>query len=120
MHQLLHLDGESGELTVAGRIDYEQTAWLNFSVRATDSGVPRRSSYTRISIRVVDENDNNPYFVEWTMSNVSVSEDATVGSYFSFLARRFPFVTYKLVHKRSLKPGLHLNANRMRMQHAKM
>lgn len=39
---LVHLDKESGEIVVANRIDHEMYEWLNFTVRATDSGVPAR------------------------------------------------------------------------------
>lgn len=76
---LVHLDRDTGEMVVAGRIDHEQSPWLNMSVRATDSGFPNRSSFVDVFIQVVDENDNNPYFIDSTLSNVSVPEDATVG-----------------------------------------
>lgn len=76
---LVHLDRDTGEMVVAGRIDHEQSTWLNMSVRATDSGFPNRSSFVDVFIQVVDENDNNPYFIDSTLSNVSVPEDAAVG-----------------------------------------
>lgn len=76
---LVHLDRDTGEMVVAGRIDHEQSSWLNMSVRATDSGFPNRSSFVEVFIQIIDENDNNPYFVDATITNISISEDAAVG-----------------------------------------
>ncbi|XP_055586421.1 cadherin-23 [Uranotaenia lowii] len=76
---LLHLDAETGEIVVASRIDYEQFRWLNFTVRATDSGFPPRSALTEVFIQVIDENDNNPYFVS-DSTNFTVYENSPLGS----------------------------------------
>ena len=40
--RLIHLDSESGEIVVANKIDHETNEWLNFTVKATDSGIPSR------------------------------------------------------------------------------
>jgi len=64
---------------VANKIDHEQHQWLNFSVRATDSGVPARSSLVDVYITVLDENDNNPYFVGGS-KNYTISENAPPGT----------------------------------------
>lgn len=99
---LVHLDRDTGEMVVAGRIDHEQSPWLNMSVRATDSGFPNRSSFVDVFIQVVDENDNNPYFIDSTLSNVSVPEDATVGTKVAVIEARdadsgdFGKITYLL------------------------
>lgn len=76
---LIHLDQDTGEIVVSGRIDHEQAFWLNTSVRATDSGIPPRSSFVDVFIQIIDENDNNPYFVDSTVSNITVSENAVLG-----------------------------------------
>lgn len=39
---LVQIDSESGEIVVANKIDQEIHQWLNYTVRATDSGVPER------------------------------------------------------------------------------
>lgn len=39
---LVHLDHETGEMVVANKIDREMYSWLNYTVRATDSGTPPR------------------------------------------------------------------------------
>ncbi|XP_017067176.2 LOW QUALITY PROTEIN: cadherin-23 [Drosophila eugracilis] len=76
---LMHLDSQTGEIVVASKIDHEQHQWLNFSVRATDSGVPARSSLVDVYITVLDENDNNPYFVGGS-KNYTISENAAPGT----------------------------------------
>lgn len=77
--ELIHLDVESGEIVVANKIDHETYQWLNFSVKATDSGFPPRSSLVDVFISVLDENDNNPYFLT-TTKNFTVSENAALGT----------------------------------------
>lgn len=39
---LIQIDAESGEIVVASKIDHEVHKWLNYTVRATDSGHPSR------------------------------------------------------------------------------
>lgn len=76
---LMHLDPQTGEIVVSSKIDHEQHQWLNFSVRATDSGSPARSSLVDVYITVLDENDNNPYFVGGS-KNYTISENAAPGT----------------------------------------
>ncbi|XP_017844659.1 cadherin-23 [Drosophila busckii] len=76
---LLHLDAQTGEIVVANKIDHEQHQWLNFSVRATDSGVPARSALVEVFVNVLDENDNNPYFIGGS-KNYTISEHALPGA----------------------------------------
>ncbi|KAK5649206.1 hypothetical protein RI129_000235 [Pyrocoelia pectoralis] len=74
----LHIDPNSGELVVANKIDHEVYKWLNLTVKAIDSGLPRRSSRVELYIQVLDENDNNPYFLPEPKELV-VPEDVTIG-----------------------------------------
>uniref|UniRef100_A0A182QBJ4 Cadherin domain-containing protein n=1 Tax=Anopheles farauti TaxID=69004 RepID=A0A182QBJ4_9DIPT len=77
--ELLHVDDETGEIVVRNRIDHEEYGWLNFSVRAADTGSPPRASFVEVFVQVLDENDNNPYFVG-NVNDFYVSENATVGT----------------------------------------
>ncbi|KAL1123291.1 hypothetical protein AAG570_002377 [Ranatra chinensis] len=80
MSELVHLDSVSGELVVGSRIDREQVGpWLNLTVKATDSGQPPRSAFVDVFVQVLDENDNNPYFV-MQVSNITVWENVTIGT----------------------------------------
>ena len=76
--KLIKIDRTSGQIMVGGKIDREQLGWLNFTVRASDSGVPPKWSYADVSIEVLDENDNSPVFMAHE-SHISVSEDAPAG-----------------------------------------
>ncbi|KAG5318093.1 CAD86 protein, partial [Pseudoatta argentina] len=76
---LVHLDHETGEMVVANKIDREMYSWLNLTVKATDSGIPPRSSLSEVYVQVLDENDNNPYFVS-NISNVTVMENSKIGT----------------------------------------
>jgi hypothetical protein len=51
---LVHLDADSGEILVQEKIDHEVFQWLNFTVRAIDSGIPPRSSLADCFIQVID------------------------------------------------------------------
>ncbi|XP_073815991.1 cadherin 88C [Musca autumnalis] len=79
IRQMIHMDSHTGEIVVANKIDHEQYQWLNFSVRATDSGVPPRSALVDVFVSVLDENDNNPYFIGGS-KNYTISESAVVGT----------------------------------------
>ncbi|CAL4059672.1 unnamed protein product [Meganyctiphanes norvegica] len=76
---LIHLDRETGEIVVADRVDREAFSWLNFTVQATDSGVPARDNVVEVTVQVIDENDNNPVFVN-PPANVTLREDAPIGT----------------------------------------
>lgn len=76
---LVHLDAESGEILVQEKIDHEVFQWLNFTIRAIDSGIPPRSSLADCFIQVIDENDNNPYFVT-DFQNLTIYENQPIGT----------------------------------------
>ncbi|XP_063377540.1 cadherin-23 [Cydia fagiglandana] len=59
---LIHMESSTGEIVVANKIDHEQQAWINLTVKAVDSGQPPRYAVVDLFIQVLDENDNNPYF----------------------------------------------------------
>ena len=81
--ELVHLNVETGEVVVSGKLDRERFSWINLTARASDSGTPRRTSLVPLIIQVLDENDNNPIFVQ-TVGNVSVKENSPIGKFKSF------------------------------------
>lgn len=119
--QLLHLDEDSGDLVVANKIDHEQYPWLNLTIRATDSGIPPRSSLSDLFIQVLDENDNNPYFLVNT-TNLTVAEDAPIGYEITVLEARDPDsgdygkITYLLDHMASQVNNLLLESNKKKLR----
>ncbi|XP_066479074.1 protocadherin beta-1-like [Tiliqua scincoides] len=52
------LNKHTGELTVAGTIDYEENNYYEMNIRATDGG--GLSAYCKVVVEVEDENDNAP------------------------------------------------------------
>ena len=73
----------TGEIFVAGGIDYEQAREYSLVVMAIDSGPisERLSSEVNVTIRVLDQNDNAPEFSNMSYT-VLVREDAIEGSDF--------------------------------------
>ncbi|XP_064635999.1 cadherin-23-like isoform X2 [Lineus longissimus] len=67
-----------GTITLKKTLDREQNEWLNFTVKAIDSGKPPETSVATVSVHVQDINDNSPVFLPFK-SVVEVSEDASVG-----------------------------------------
>lgn len=86
---LIYLDRETGEVVVANKIDHELFRWLNFTVRATDSGLPPRSQLAEVFVQVIDENDNNPYFVS-DVKNLTVSENSPIGTRIAMIQAKDP------------------------------
>lgn len=76
--KLFYLDVNNGDIIVSNKIDYEVYNWINLTIKATDSGVPKRNSRCEVFIQILDENDNNPYFLSEPKSLI-VAEDARVG-----------------------------------------
>ncbi|XP_065315619.1 cadherin-23-like [Gordionus sp. m RMFG-2023] len=58
----LAIDSDTGMIYRKELIDYEVTPWLNFTVSAEDNGYPTRISYAKVTIKVLDRNDNSPKF----------------------------------------------------------
>ena len=54
----------SGEIKLANRLDYEMSTVHQFVVMAWYTGVPRTSSEMKITVNVLDVNDNSPMFSE--------------------------------------------------------
>uniref|UniRef100_A0A803VT34 Cadherin-23 n=1 Tax=Ficedula albicollis TaxID=59894 RepID=A0A803VT34_FICAL len=55
-------DHSAGKVVANRTVDYEEVQWLNFTVRASDNGSPRRSAEIPVYLQIVDINDNNPVF----------------------------------------------------------
>ena len=56
------IDASSGIVTLAKPLDRETRGAYNLTVRAMDSGRPRKSSITHLLVVVLDVNDNPPEF----------------------------------------------------------
>ncbi|XP_074986986.1 cadherin-23 isoform X5 [Caretta caretta] len=71
-------DVQAGKIIANSTVDYEEVQWLNFTVRASDNGSPRRSAEIPVYLQIVDINDNNPIFSQ-TSYQKPVFEDVPLG-----------------------------------------
>lgn len=76
------IDNRTGLVTTKMRVDCETASVASFSVIATDSGSPPRSSSVMVIVNIENVNDNQPQF-EQSFYNVTVSEMENPG--FCFL-----------------------------------
>ena len=56
------IDTITGQLHVAGSLDYETTPMYNLTVVAIDNGTPPSSSEVEVFVQLLDVNDNRPVF----------------------------------------------------------
>ncbi|XP_039630277.1 protocadherin alpha-2-like isoform X7 [Polypterus senegalus] len=77
--ELFVLDSVTGEITVNGMIDFEETKLYEIEVKATDTGHVPMSSQCTILIKIKDVNDNAPQ-IEVTSLTSSISENVKPGT----------------------------------------
>ncbi|XP_044218764.1 protocadherin alpha-2-like isoform X8 [Thunnus albacares] len=73
------LNDNTGEITVKGNIDYEETRAYEFRVQARDRGNPPRSAHSKVIVEVIDVNDNAPDISVSSLMS-PVKEDADIGT----------------------------------------
>ncbi|NXX97015.1 PCDBG protein, partial [Centropus bengalensis] len=71
--QLFQLNPDTGEIRVAGNVDFEEADHHNMVVRATDGG--GLSAHCKVQVEVLDVNDNAPEIAVTSLS-ASIPEDA--------------------------------------------
>ncbi|XP_037317199.2 protocadherin alpha-2-like isoform X19 [Pungitius pungitius] len=76
---MFELNSETGEITVKGILDYEETAAYEVRVQATDQGATPRSAHAKLLIEIIDVNDNAPE-ISVTSLMTPVKEDAELGT----------------------------------------
>nr|XP_033794683.1 protocadherin Fat 4-like [Geotrypetes seraphini] len=72
------IDGETGQVTLMGRLDHEATASYSLIIQAVDSGVSPLTATCTLSIDILDENDNTPSFPKATLF-ADVLENMRIG-----------------------------------------
>ncbi|XP_022108017.1 protocadherin Fat 1-like isoform X2 [Acanthaster planci] len=87
-----HLDPDSGLILTSQVLDYERYPRHDFVVLATDSGVPMLSSETRITVLVLDMNDNPPVFSQ-AQYECTVSELAARGEFVTAVTATDPDIS---------------------------
>ncbi|XP_059201777.1 protocadherin alpha-2-like isoform X8 [Centropristis striata] len=76
---IFDLNPETGEITVKGTLDYEETAAYEVRVQAMDQGISPRSAHAKLLIEIIDVNDNAPE-ISVTSLMTPVKEDAELGT----------------------------------------
>ncbi|XP_060233394.1 protocadherin alpha-2 isoform X11 [Meriones unguiculatus] len=73
------IDPNSGEIRTKGDLDYEERTSYEIQVIASDKGTPSMSGHCKISVKLVDINDNTPEVSIKSLS-LPVQEDAPLGT----------------------------------------
>ncbi|XP_054454103.1 protocadherin alpha-2-like [Anoplopoma fimbria] len=76
---MFDLNSETGEITVKGTLDYEETPAYEVRVQATDQGTTPRSAQAKLLIEIIDVNDNAPE-ISVTSLMTPVKENAELGT----------------------------------------
>ncbi|XP_049441898.1 protocadherin alpha-2-like isoform X10 [Epinephelus fuscoguttatus] len=77
--KFFYLNSETGEITVKGTLDYEETPAYEVRVQARDQGTTPRSAHAKLLIEIIDVNDNTPE-ISVTSFMTPVKEDAELGT----------------------------------------
>ena len=64
VRSVLRIDSRTGIIRTRAPLDHETTSRLEFNVVAEDGGRPSRSSSVPVSVRVIDQDDERPQFLE--------------------------------------------------------
>ncbi|XP_076686160.1 cadherin 87A isoform X2 [Andrena cerasifolii] len=75
-----NIDNITGIVRTSQVIDYEETKQLEFTVVAYDSGVPQLSTTAKVTVTVINVNDQDPKF-EKEFYNASVKENSPPGTH---------------------------------------
>ncbi|XP_039976466.1 protocadherin alpha-2-like [Xiphias gladius] len=81
---IFDLNSETGEITVKGTLDYEETPAYEVRVQAMDQGIVPRSAHAKLLIEIIDVNDNAPD-ISVTSLMTPVKEDAELGTIVAFI-----------------------------------
>ena len=74
------VEPDSGELLTNGQLDRETREEYEVSVGVNDQGNPPRSATVQVVVRVLDENDNSPHFVQSGHYVADIIENSASGS----------------------------------------
>ncbi|XP_037365029.1 protocadherin alpha-2-like [Talpa occidentalis] len=79
------IDSSSGEIRTKGNLDYEETKYYEIQVIAYDKGAPSMSGHCKISVKLVDINDNTPE-ISITSLSLPIREDAPLGTVIALIS----------------------------------
>ncbi|XP_060743332.1 protocadherin alpha-2-like [Tachysurus vachellii] len=85
IYDVFYLDSVSGEIRVKGEIDFESTDVHRLDVLASDKGTPPMTVNCRVTVKILDVNDNTPEIEVTSLSNI-VPEDSKPGTVISLIS----------------------------------
>ncbi|XP_060693446.1 cadherin-23-like [Hemiscyllium ocellatum] len=77
VREMFALNSRTGEISVKGKLDYEENDAFGINIQATDGGPDAMSGHCEVLVNIIDVNDNPPE-VTLTSSSSIISEDAPV------------------------------------------
>ncbi|XP_041055747.1 protocadherin-17 isoform X1 [Carcharodon carcharias] len=80
IRQLFAIDPHSGVIKLRGKIDYEESSIYDIDVQAKDLGPNSIPAHCKVSVRVIDVNDNAPAVNFVSVHQGSISEAAPPGT----------------------------------------
>ncbi|XP_033182080.1 protocadherin alpha-3-like [Anabas testudineus] len=87
VYDIFELDKVTGEISVKGKVDFEENDLYELDIEASDKGTPPLTGECRVIIKIKDVNDNPPDIEVTSLSN-TVSEDSKPGTVISLLSVR--------------------------------
>ncbi|KAM9740548.1 protocadherin alpha-6-like isoform 18-T18 [Menidia menidia] len=85
VYDIFELDKLTGDIIVKGEVDYEQNDLYELDIEALDKGTPPLMGECRLTIKIIDLNDNAPE-IEITSLSKTVSEDSKPGTVVSLIS----------------------------------
>ncbi|XP_072252485.1 protocadherin alpha-8-like [Leuresthes tenuis] len=85
VYDIFELDKLTGDIIVKGQVDYEENDVYELDIEASDKGTPPLTGECRVTIKIIDVNDNPPE-IEITSLSKTVSEDSKPGTVISLIS----------------------------------
>ncbi|XP_043925004.1 protocadherin gamma-C5-like [Protopterus annectens] len=76
VNQVFSIDSQTGEIRTNSTLDFEETRQYTIHVIARDRGSPAAEEYCRVTVDLIDVNDNAPEVIINSLTN-PIHEDAT-------------------------------------------
>ncbi|XP_060693424.1 protocadherin beta-16-like isoform X3 [Hemiscyllium ocellatum] len=77
IREMFALNSRTGEISVKGKLDYEENDAFEINIQATDGGPDALSGHCEVLVNIIDVNDNPPEVTLTSLSSI-ISEDAPV------------------------------------------
>ncbi|XP_072446344.1 protocadherin-10-like [Chiloscyllium punctatum] len=75
VREMFAVNSRTGEISVKGKLDYEENDAFEINIQATDGGPDALSGHCEVLVNIIDVNDNPPEVTLTSLSSI-VSEDA--------------------------------------------